>query len=128
MMFQDVLLQPQIEQGSGLGCHLHDAAILKGLQVPLCDVDVLMTQKPGHRVDIQPVPQTGLSEVVAGGMWGTTDGISYRSLLVGLIEDVFQSLFGQGTACAGEEVVVVMDLLIVKVVVPHTLVLQHDLP
>lgn len=127
-MFQDVQSQPQIEQGSGLGCHLHDAAILKGLQVPLCDIDVLMPQKPGHGVDIQPVPQTGLSEVVAGCMGRAADVLSYRCLLVGLIEDVFQSLFGQGTACAGEEVVVVMDLLIVKVVVPHTLVLQHDLP
>ena len=77
MMYQNVLLQPQIEQGSGLGCHLYDAAILKGLQVPLCDVDVLMPQEPGHGVDIQTVPQTGLSEVVAGGMGRAADVLSY---------------------------------------------------
>ena len=124
----DLVLNTEIEEGTGLRSHFYNIMILKGLQISLCDVDVLMSQQTGYRIKIQPVPQTGLCKVVSGSMGRAADIISYLCLLVCLIEDVFQSLFGQGTARAGEKVVVVMDLLIVKVVVPHTLVLQHDLP
>ena len=84
----DLGLHTKIEQGTGFGSHFYNVMILKGLQVSLCDVDILMPQQSGHRIEIQPVPQTGLCEVMSGSVGRTADIISYLCLLVCLVDGV----------------------------------------
>ena len=48
MIEADLELHTKIEQGTSLGSHFYNVMILKGLQVSLCDVDVLMSQQSGH--------------------------------------------------------------------------------
>ena len=91
----------EIEEGTSLCSHFYNVMILKGLQISLCDIDVLMPQQTGHRIEIQPVPQTGLCEVMSGSVGRTADIISYLCLLVCLIEDVFQSFFRKGSPGSG---------------------------
>ena len=91
----------EIEQGTSLCSHFYNIMILKGLQISFSDVDVLMPQQTGHRIEIQPVPQTGLCKVVSGSMGRAADIISYLCLLVRLIKDVFQCFFCKGSPGSG---------------------------
>ena len=101
MIEGDLRLHTKIEEGTGLGSHFYNVMILKGLQVSLCDVDILMPQQSGHRIEIQPVPQTGLCKIVACGVGRTANIISHFCLLVCLIKDVFQSFFCKWATCSG---------------------------
>lgn len=97
----DLELHTKIEQGTGLCCHFYNVMILKGLQISLCNIDILMPQQSGHRIKIQTISQTGLGKVMSCSMGRTANVIPYLCLLVCLIEDVFQSFFGKWTASSG---------------------------
>ena len=43
MIEGDLRPHTKIEEGTGLGSHFYNVMILKGLQISLCDVDVLVS-------------------------------------------------------------------------------------
>ena len=101
MIEADLGSNTKIEQGTSLCSHFHNVMILKGLQISFCDVDILMPQQSGHRIEIQPVPQTGLCKIVACGVGRAANILSNLCLLVCLIEDVFQCFFRKGSPGSG---------------------------
>lgn len=109
------LLAANIPERAGIHRQLHDTGVLEGLEVPLGDVDVLVAQQTGERIDIQTVTQICLGIVVAGGVRRTTDFFPDRRFGCGLLENMLQCLLGQRIAGAGQEEIVVRDDFVIEV-------------
>ena len=70
-------LQLQVHQRIYRHCHAHDILILERLQISLCDVDILVPQKLGERIHIQPISQVALGVIVPGCMGRAANLVAY---------------------------------------------------
>lgn len=113
-----------VSQRAGFDCHFHDTGILHGLQIALGDIDVLMAQQSGNRVDIQTITQMGLSEVVAGSVRGAADICADICLGCSLLKNMLHGFLGHGAACPGKEQVLVGNDFVSKVLFLDSAVFQ----